>query len=183
MTSAIIIVVIAVIAIIFIVNLYNGLVKLRNNVSEGWAQIDNQLKRRADLIPNLIETVKGYASHEKEVFEEVTKARSSLMSASTPSQAAAANGQLESSLKSLFAVSENYPQLKAVESFSALQEELASTENKISFARQYYNESVLAYSNKLQVFPSNLIANIFSFKPSEYFKIEEADKALPKVSF
>ncbi|MBU0761807.1 MAG: LemA family protein [Candidatus Altiarchaeota archaeon] len=166
-----------------IVAIYNGLVSLRNQCENAWSQIDVQLKRRNDLIPNLIETVKGYATHEKTTFENVTKARAAMANAQTVKEKAQANNMLTDALKSLFAVVENYPQLKANENFMQLQEELTTTENKISYARQFYNDSVMRYDTKRQTFPSNLIANMFRFVDKDYFEVAEAEKAVPKVKF
>jgi LemA protein len=181
------IVVLAVIIILWLVGTYNGLVGVRNTVKNAWAQIDVQLKRRYDLIPNLVETVKGYAKHESSTFEKVTQARSACMQASTSgnvAEQAKAEGFLTQALKSLFAVAEAYPELKANQNFLALQEELTATENKISFARQFYNDSVMQYNNKIQMFPSNIIAGMFNFKESEFFNVEspEERKAV-KVQF
>src|SRR5258708_8645863 len=162
---------------------YNSLVTAKMRISEASSQIDVQLKRRTDLIPNLVETVKGYAKHEKEVFENVTKARSSLMSAKSTKDKAEANDFLSNSLKSLFAVAENYPDLKASQNFSELQEELSDTENKIAYARQFYNSNVMDYNTKLQTVPTNFIANTFRFQPAEFFAVDEKDKEPVKVSF
>jgi LemA protein len=182
--TLIVIAVIIVILAIILISSYNSLVGLKNNVEEGWAQIDVQLKRRTDLIPNLMETVKGYASHERQVFENVTAARSNLMKAGSPAEKAKANNELEGTLKSLFAVAEAYPQLRATENFSQFQEELTTTENKISFARQYYNSNVRDFNNKIQAFPSNIIASMFKFTEREYFEVQnDAEKEAPKVSF
>jgi LemA protein len=166
-----------------VVWLYNSLVGFRNRVKNAWSQIDVQLKRRADLIPNLVETVKGYAQHEKGVFEEVTKARSAIMSAQTVKESQDANNMLTGALKSLFAVAENYPDLKANQNFLELQRQLTETEDKIAYSRQFYNDTVLMYNNKCQMFPSNLIANTFHFEEAEFFEIEETAKTLPKVEF
>lgn len=163
--------------------MYNNLVGLRNRVKNSYAQIDVQLKRRNDLIPNLVETVKGYAGHEKGVLEEVTKARSSVMNASTPQEASEANNQLTGALKSLFAVAENYPDLKANSNFQQLQTELSDTEDKISYARQFYNDVVLKYNNACQQFPSSMIAKIFGFKEEVFFEAPEAERAVPEVKF
>ncbi len=168
--------------------MYNGLVKLRNEVKNAWAQIDVQLKRRYDLIPNLVETVKGYKDFERETLEAVTKARNIAMQASSAGAGAAergkAEGELSGALARLMVVVEQYPDLKANQNFLALQEELTSTENKISFSRQYYNDSVLRYNNQTQVFPSNIIAGMFGFKGSEFFQVTaEAERQAPKVSF
>ncbi len=175
-----------VVLIFLVVSMYNRLVRLRNEVKNAWAQIDVQLKRRYDLIPNLIETVKGYMKHERETLEAVTKARAaaqSMTNAGAESRAKA-EGELSSALTRLLAVSEAYPDLKANQNFLALQEELTSTENKISFSRQFYNDSVLRYNNKTQVFPSNIIASMFGFKYGEYFEVKVAtEREAPKVSF
>jgi LemA protein len=152
---------------------YNGLVRLRNESETGWANIDVQLRRRADLIPNLVEAVKGYAAHEREVFEEVTKARSAVMDASGPRAAAEANEQLGTALGRLFAVAEAYPQLRASENFLSLQDELTDTEDKIAAARRYYNATVLRFNNRQQTFPALIIARLFSFRPKEFFEAGE----------
>ena len=163
---------------------YNGLVRLRNGVKEGWAQIDVQLKRRYDLIPNLVETVKGYASHEKETFERVIAARQKGMQASGVAQQAEAENMITGALRQMFALSESYPELKANQNFLALQEELTSTENKIGFARQYYNGTVRDFNNKIEMFPSNMVAGMFGFKQAEFFELEEAAaRQAPKVQF
>lgn len=169
---------------LFFVSIYNSLVGLRNRVKNAWAQIEVQLKRRHDLIPNLIETVKGYMTHERQVMENITKYRSQAMDANTVGEKAAAEGLLSGALGQLRVQVENYPDLKANQNFLALQEELTSTENKISFARQAYNDQVLFYNNKIQMFPSNIVAGMFSFKDEEFFEIEDkAEKEVPKVSF
>ena len=183
MIIEIIILIIVLILVIYIIYQYNGLVQLRNRVKNAWSQIDVQLKRRADLIPNLVETVKGYAKHEKTVFENVTKARSSLMSATTVQENAEANNMLTDSLKSLFAVAENYPELKASENFRQLQAQLSETEDKIAYSRQFYNDTVLMFNNKVQMFPSNILASLFHFTEAEYFEIAESDRAVPEVKF
>jgi LemA protein len=162
---------------------FNGLVTAKMHISEALSQIDVQLKRRADLIPNLVETVKGYAKHEKEVFENVTKARSALMSAGSTDEKAKANNELSGTLKSLFAVAEAYPELKASDNFKELQEELSDTENKIAYSRQFLNTNVMAYNTKLQIFPSNIIANMFGFKPADFFAATEEEKKEVKVKF
>jgi len=179
------IIAIAVLALAFIVFLFNKLVRFRNRVENAWHQIDVQLNRRADLIPNLVETVKGYAAHEKETLENVTQARAALMGAKTVGENAQAEGMLGQALKSLFAVAEAYPDLKANQNFLALQEELAGTENKISYARQFYNDSVMAYDIARQKFPANVIAGAFGFKEQrEYFEPETPEaRAVPKVEF
>ncbi len=166
----------------YVVLTYNRLVTLRNRVDNAWAQIDVQLKRRYDLIPNLIETVKGYMKHERGTFAEITKYRAQLVSGSVEEKAKA-NNMLTAALKSVFAVAENYPQLKANENFKLLQEELAGTENKIAYIRTAYNDSVLEFYNAIQMFPSSIIANIFGFKAKPYFEAPEAEKQAPKVKF
>jgi LemA protein len=172
-----------VIILVVVVYLYNSLIQLRNRVKNAWSQIDVQLKRRTDLIPNLVETVKGYAKHEKSVFENVTKARASLMDAKTVPENANANNQLTSALKSLFAVAENYPDLKASDNFKDLQARLSETEDKIAYSRQFYNDTVLMYNNKCQMFPSNLLASLFKFQEAEFFEIAESEKEVPDVKF
>lgn len=162
---------------------YNGLITLRNRVKEAWSQIDVQLKRRSSLIPNLVETVKGYAKHEKEVFENVTKARSALVNASSLSGKAAANDALSGALKSLFAVAEAYPELKASENFRELQEEISDTETKVAAARQFYNTNVLDINNSLEQFPSSLVGQWFGFTKEEFFKATEEEKKDIKVKF
>ncbi len=166
------------------VGIYNGLVALRNRCQNAWSQVDVQLKRRYDLIPNLVETVKGYAKHESGVFQNVTEARSKAMGAGTVKDQGVAETQLAGALKTLFAVAEAYPDLKANQNFLMLQEELAGTESKIAYARQFYNDTVMKFNQKQQVFPSNLIANMFGFKEREYFEITEAAAKEPvKVQF
>jgi LemA protein len=163
---------------------YNGLVNLRNQVKNAWSQIDVQLKRRYDLIPNLVETVKGYASHERETLERVIKARQAGIDASTVKDQAAAENMIVGALRQLFALSEAYPNLKANENFMALQEQLASTENKISFARQYYNDTVQAFNTRQQQFPATLVASMLGFRPADFFEIEDATtREVPKVKF
>ncbi|MFC1860342.1 LemA family protein [Chloroflexota bacterium] len=172
--------------LIFFWATYNGLVRLRNQVKNAWAQIDVQLKRRYDLIPNLIETVKGYMTHERETLEAVTNARNlaQQIASSGAGTRARAESALSSALSRLLAVVENYPDLKANQNFLALQEELTSTENKISFSRQYYNDSVLRYNNQTQMFPSNFVANMTGFKAGEFFEVTLAvEREAPKVSF
>lgn len=169
--------------ILLIIGIYNNLVALKNRIDNAWHQIDVQLKRRADLIPNLIETVKGYAAHEKETFAKVTEARTKMMQAGSVGEQAQAQNQLSGALKSLFAVAESYPELKANQNFLMLQEELSGTENKISYARQFYNDSVMRYNQAIQQFPGNIFANMFGFTGKEYFEIEEAAREVPKVKF
>lgn len=177
---------IIVVLIIAFVAIYNGLVGLRNQVKNAWAQIDVQLKRRYDLIPNLVETVKGYAKHERELLENVTKARNMAQaaSASNAAERGKLEGELSSALTRLLAVAEAYPDLKANQNFLSLQEELTSTENKISFSRQFYNDAVLRYNNQTQMFPSVIVAGIAGFKASEFFEVTvPEEKNAPKVSF
>lgn len=169
--------------LIYILALYNGLITLRVRIKEAWSGIEVQLKRRSSLIPNLIETVKGYAKHEKSVFENVTKARSAMLSAKNPRQAAAAENMLTGALKTLFAVAEDYPDLKASDNFKELQEELSDTETKIAASRQFYNSNVMDYNTKIQVFPSMLIARLFNFQKEDFFEADEAAKEEIKVKF
>ena len=171
-----------VILVVYVVLTYNRLVTLRNRVKNAWAQIDVQLKRRYDLIPNLVETVKGYAKHEKTVLTDVTKARAQLMKGGVEDKARA-NNMLTQALKSLFAVAENYPNLKANENFKLLQEELAGTENKIAYIRTAYNDAVLEINNACDMFPTNVIAGIFGFKHEVYFEAPEAERKAVKVQF
>jgi len=166
-----------------IIHMYNNLVGLRNRVKNSYSQIDVQLKRRNDLIPNLVETVKGYAGHEKGVLEEVTKARTGVMNATSIEETSAADNQLTGALKTLFAVAENYPDLKANSNFQQLQSELSDTEDKISYARQFYNDVVLKYNNACQKFPSNIIAGLFGFKEESFFEAPAEERAVPKVEF
>lgn len=183
MTPLIIILVFVVLVVLYVWGTYNQLVVLKNRIEEAWSGIDVQLKRRTDLIPNLIETVKGYAKHEKTVFEDVTKARSQMMSAKSPKDVAAADNMLTGALKSLFAVAEAYPDLKASTNFQDLQKELGDTEDKIAYARQFYNSNVLNYNNMIQMFPSNIMAAQFHFQQKEFFETEAKDKGPVKVSF
>jgi LemA protein len=163
---------------------YNGLVRMRNHVKNGWAQIDVQLKRRHDLIPNLVETVKGYAGHERETLDSVVKARSQAVSASGVASQASAEGELSSALGRLMMIVEQYPDLKANQNFLSLQEELTSTENKIGFSRQFYNDTVMAFNTKIQTVPTNIIAGMFKFDEEEFFELQDqAAREAPKVSF
>jgi LemA protein len=166
-----------------VIGIYNRLVVLRNRVDNAWSQIDVQLKRRYDLIPNLVETVKGYAAHESGTFEKVTQARNMAMNATGVKAQSEAENMLSGTLKSLFAVAEAYPDLKANQNFMQLQEELSGTESKIAYARQFYNDSVMSYNTSLQTFPNNVLAGMFGFTQREYFEIEVAAKEAPKVSF
>ncbi len=181
-TVGVIAAIIAVI-VLFVIGMYNGLVRARLRVKEAWSGIDVQLKRRASLIPNLVETVKGYAQHEREVFENVTRARSMLQQAGTPGQAAEANNMLTQTLRSLFAVAEAYPDLKANQNFLDLQRELSDIEEKIAYARQFYNSNVLSYNTKTETFPSVIFANMFNFDPAEFFEAEEEARQDVKVDF
>lgn len=163
--------------------MYNSLVRLRNQVQNAWSQIDVQLKRRHDLIPNLINTVKGYAKHEKQLLTDITKERSAVMDTSDVKKKAEHSNQLSETLKSLFAVAENYPDLKANQNFLQLQEELSGTENKISYARQHYNDMVQYFNTKLEQFPVNMIANVFNFNKEDYFETPENQRKNVSVSF
>ena len=185
---AVVIIIVAVLFLLLvgIIAIYNGLVSKRNRVDNAWHQIDVQLKRRFDLIPNLVETVKGYAAHEKEVFEKVTQARAMVSQAGTVGERAQAENMITGALKTLFAVAENYPDLKANQNFLMPQEELSGTESKIAFARQFYNDSVMTYDNSRQKFPGNIVAGMFSgkFPDKEYFEVEApAEREAPKVQF
>lgn len=175
--------VVVVAIIVFVIVTYNSLVQLRNKVKNAFAQIDTQLQRRFDLIPNLVETVKGFATHEKELLESVAASRSGYINASSNGEKMAMNNQLTSSLRSLFAVSENYPELKSNTNFLQLQDELSETEDKVTYARQFYNDAVTIYNNKLQTFPNNMVAGIFGFGEEELFNSVEDAKEAPKVSF
>jgi LemA protein len=171
-------------AVVFFVGIYNSLVQLRNRVKNAWSQIDVQLKRRYDLIPNLVETAKGYMVHERETLSAITDARSRAMGAGTVHDKSAAEAQLSGAISRFMVVVENYPDLKANQNFLAVQEELTSTENKISFARQAYNDAVLFFNNKIEMFPSNVVAGMFNFRPQEFFEVEEtAQREAPKVQF
>jgi len=183
-TALIIVAVAVVLLILFVIGIYNALVRLRNQVDNAWSQIDVQLKRRHDLIPNLVETAKGYMKHERETFEAITKARSQAMGARSVSEASKAEGALGEALSKFMLVVENYPELKANQNFLALQEELSSTENRIAFARQNYNDQVLFFNNKTQMFPSNIIAGMFAFGKRDFFEVQiAAEREVPKVSF
>ena len=176
--------IIILVIVFWAIGMYNGLVQSRNKVKNAWSQIDVQLQRRFDLIPNLVEAVKGYMAHENETLTKVTELRTSWANASTINEKAALDNQLSGALKTIMAVSENYPELKANQNFSELQEELRSTENKISYARQFYNDSVTMYNTKLEVVPTNLVAAMFSFKPEELFKTDsEEARQNVKVDF
>ena len=183
MIIGIVILVIVVILIFWYIATYNSLVTLRNRVKDQWSQIDVQLKRRADLIPNLVETVKGYAKHEKETLNDVINARNNFNEATTKEEEIKANGELTNMLSRLFALSEAYPDLKANQNFASLQNDLRDTEDKISTMRQFYNDTVLTYNNKIQTIPSNIVASLAHFKEEDFFQIDEKEKETPKVSF
>lgn len=169
---------------IWVISVYNGLVRARNMVRNGWAQIDVQLKRRFDLIPNLVETVKGYAKHEQETLEKVIQARNAAMGATTVEDLAAKEGELRQTLRSLFALSESYPDLKANQNFLKLQDELAGTENKVSYSRQFYNDTVYRYNTRIQTFPTNILAGMFNFSPEPMFEVSDpAEREAPTVKF
>jgi LemA protein len=183
MNWGLIIGIIVAVLVLFVIVLYNSLVRVRNQVKNSWAQIDVQLKRRNDLIPNLVETVKGYMKHEREVLQNITAARAAVMKAKDPGSKAKASNMLSDTLKSLFAVSENYPQLKANENFMQLQEEITGTENKISYARQHYNDMVMVFNTKIQKFPNNVFAGMLNFKQEKSFEATEEEKKNVKVKF
>ena len=169
--------------VLWVVGVYNGLIQVRNRVDNAWSQVQVQLKRRYDLIPNLVETVKGYASHERETFEEVTRARSAAASASSPAEQAQAENFLTSALRQLFAVAEDYPELRASENFQNLQEQLEETEDKIQVSRQIYNDTVLTYNNRVQQVPTNIVAGIFGFDAREFFEAGGEAQEAPRVQF
>ena len=170
--------------VIWVMSMYNGLVRLRNQVKNAWSQIDVQLKRRHDLIPNLVETAKGYMKHERETLESITKARTQAMQAQGVAESAKAEGQLSEALSKFMLVVENYPDLKASQNFLALQEELTTTENKVGFARQFYNDQVQQYNTRIESVPTNILANMFGFKQSEFFEIQVAgEREVPQVKF
>ena len=181
--TGIIVIGVVVLLLLVLAGLYNRLVALRNRIDNAWSQIDVQLKRRYDLIPNLIETVKGYAAHERELFENVTKARANAISAGNVGDQAKAENMLTGALRSLFAVAENYPDLKANQNFLMLQEELSGTESKIAFSRQFYNDTVMSFNTSIQTFPSSMVASAFGFTQRDYFEIEEGSREPVKVDF
>jgi LemA protein len=184
MLPAIIVIIVVVILVGLVIAAYNGLVRSRNQVENAWSQIDVQLKRRLDLIPNLVETVKGYAAHERETLAAVVEARNAAIAApDTPKAQANADGVLTGALRQLFALSEAYPDLKANQNFLALQEELTATEGRVAYARQFYNDSVLTYDNKLESFPTVVLAKMFNFEPREYFEADEQARTAPTVEF
>jgi len=180
----IILLVVIVIVVFWLIGMYNGLVRLRNQVKNAWAQIDVQLKRRHDLIPNLVETAKGYMKHERETLEAITNARSHAVDASGVANQAKAEGELSNALSRFMLVVENYPDLKASQNFLGLQEELASTENKVSYSRQAYNDQVQSFNTRIESFPTNIMAGMFGFKQAEFFEIETpSEREAPKVQF
>jgi len=183
MSPTLILVAVVVILLLYLWFLYNGMVTARIRIKEAWSGIEVQLKRRSSLIPNLIETVKGYAKHEKQVFENVTKARSTLLGAKGPKEAASADNMLSGALKSLFAIAEAYPNLRASENFKELQEELSDTETKIAASRQFYNANVLDYNTKIKIFPNVMVARLMGFSEEEFFEAEEEAKKDIKVKF
>jgi len=184
MTIQYFILAVAIVLVLWLVGAFNSLVRSRNRVKESWSDIDVQLKRRYDLIPNLIETVKGYAAHESQVLENVVKARSAAMNARSVEEHGQAENMLSGALKNLFALSENYPQLRAVESFTKLQDELSDTENKIQAARRFYNTNVMTLNTRVEQFPTNVVAGMFGFKKEEFFRLtEEKEKESVKVKF
>ncbi len=183
MAFGLIISIIAILIVIIFIYYFNRLVVLSNRIDNSLSQIDVQLKKRADLVPNLIETVKGYAKHEKKIIEDVTKARAAMLKASNIEGKVKADNQLEKALKSIFAIAENYPNLKANENFLQLQNELSAIEDKVAYSRQFYNDSILSYNNTVESFPGNMFAKIYGKKEKEFLKIAEAERALPKVKF
>jgi LemA protein len=181
--TALIIIILIVVLVGAVVLIFNSIVRLRNQVDNGWSQIDVQIKRRADLIPNLVETVKGYAAHESGTFEAVVQARNASLTAASPAEAAAAEGPITAALGKLFALAEAYPDLKADANFRQLQEEITSTEDRIAYARQFYNDSVTHFHNKIDTFPGMFVAKMGTFPHRELFEAAEADRAVPKVQF
>ncbi len=171
------------IIVMYAIGVFNALVGMRNRVKDQWAQIEVQLKRRFDLIPNLVETIKGYTKHENETLKEVVEARNKFISANTPEEEMKANGDLSNVMSKLFALSESYPELKANKSFESMQETLKETEDKIAITRQFYNDTVLTFNNKIEMFPSNIIASMFKFKKEAFFEAENKEKTIPKVEF
>lgn len=183
MVALIIAVVIALLLVLIVIGAYNGIVRLRNQVDNGWSQIDVQIKRRADLIPNLVETVKGYAAHESGTFEAVVAARNASIQATSPAEAAAAEGPINAALGKLFALAEAYPDLKADANFRQLQSEITATEDRIAYARQFYNDSVTRFHNKIDTFPGVIVAKFGNFPHRELFEADDIDRAVPKVQF
>lgn len=183
MVALIIVAVVVVLLVLAVVGTFNGIVRLRNQVDNGWAQIDVQIKRRADLIPNLVETVKGYAAHERGTFDAVVQARSAQLAATSPAQAAAAEGPITAALGRLFALAEAYPDLKADANFRQLQSEITATEDRIAYARQFYNDSVTHYHNRIDTFPGVIVAKFGNFPHRELFEADDVDRAVPRVQF
>jgi LemA protein len=183
MIALIVVIVLVVLLVLLVVGAYNGIVRMRNQVDNGWAQIDVQIKRRADVIPNLVETVKGYAAHESGTFEAVVEARNASIAATSPAQAAAAEGPITAALGKLFALAEAYPDLKADANFRQLQSEITATEDRIAYARQFYNDSVMHFHNKIDTFPGVIIAKMGNFPHRELFEAADTDRAVPKVEF
>ena len=183
MTGWIILIIVLVLLVLWVINTYNKLVALRNRVKDQWAQIDVQLKRRFDLIPNLVETVKGYTKHESETLEAVIKARNTYVTAGTPEAQMKADGELTQAISKLFALTESYPDLKANTNFQHLQEELTQTESKIASARQFYNDTVMLYNNKVSMVPSNIIASLFKFNKEAFFEANETERQNVSVKF
>ena len=183
MNWIIVLIIIVVLLALWMMGVYNNLISLRNKVKDQWAQIDVQLKRRFDLIPNLVETVKGYAKHESETLENVVKARNSYTTAATPEEQMKADGELTQAISKLFALSESYPDLKANTNFQQLQSELTETEDKIQYARQFYNDEVMKYNNKVEMFPSNIVANLFKFNKETFFEANEKERENVQVKF
>lgn len=183
MVVGLVVLVVVVLAVVALVGMYNGLVRLRNRVQEAWAQVDVELKRRHDLIGNLVETVKGYAAHERGTFDAVVQARSAQLAATTPAEAAAAEGPITAALGRLFALAEAYPDLKADANFRQLQTEITATEDRIAYARQFYNDSVTKYHNRIDTFPGVVVARFGTFPHRELFEADDVDRAVPKVEF
>ena len=185
LSSIVIIIIVGLLLLLvfYVIGVYNKLVNARNKVKNQWSQIDVQLKRRADLIPNLVETVKGYAKHEENTFKEVVEARNKAVSAGSVNEKIEAEGELTGALTKLFALTESYPELKANENFMSLQNDLKDTEDKITYARQFFNDSAMSFNDLVEMFPSNIIANMFNFKKYDYFAASEKDKETPKVKF
>jgi len=183
MLALILIVAVVIVVVLIVVGSYNGIVRLRNQVDNGWSQIDVQIKRRADLIPNLVETVKGYAAHESGTFEAVVAARNASVAATTPAEAAAAEAPITAALGKIFALAEAYPDLKADANFRQLQSEITATEDRIAYARQFYNDSVTRYHNRIDTFPGVAVAKMGNFPHRELFEAQDSDRAVPKVEF
>ncbi|MDQ1438731.1 MAG: LemA protein [Acidimicrobiaceae bacterium] len=183
MTALLVVVAIVVVLVLYVIVVYNGMIRRRNRIESAWAQIDVQLQRRHDLIPNLVESVKGYAGHERDLFEKVTQARTQAMAASGVAAQSQAENQVTGALRGLLAVAESYPDLKANQNFLALQEELSGTEGRIAYARQFYNDTVQAWNTRIQAFPGNLLAGLFGFTPREYFEADDPSRGPVAVQF